>query len=292
VRATSLQIHLGVTQENAKRYYNASLIASSFLVAISANSPFLFGKELWDESRIAVFEQAVELDSFRDKEGKHVKRVTLGSDYIHHSMLELFLENLDGYPTLLPSLHNEDASWLSHLRLHNGTIWRWTRPIVGLSKDGSPHLRIEQRAPSSGPTIQDSVANSMFFIGLTEYFANLETPLENQISYKQMSSNFYRAAKLSLDAEIEWIDGPVNIQKYILDELYQNIVDALTKLKVDNSDIERYMHRTIMPRLKHSLNGAKWQKAFIHTHGPRFQEMIEEYQKNQKSGKPVGEWSV
>ena len=159
--ATSLQIHLSVNQSNAKRYYNASMIASPFLIALSANSPYFFGKELWDESRIAIFEQAVELKTTSCK-GKSIKRVTLGSDYVKDSLFELYEENVADYPILLAEHSNKPKEKLGHLNLHNGTIWRWNRPIVGIDDDGKHHLRIEQRCPSAGPTIADSIANSAF----------------------------------------------------------------------------------------------------------------------------------
>ena len=60
---TSLQVHLKVPQSTSRRYYNASLIASAFTVALAANAPLLFGKRLWDDTRIPVFEQAVDSHS-------------------------------------------------------------------------------------------------------------------------------------------------------------------------------------------------------------------------------------
>ena len=126
---TSLQAHLKINQEDAPRYYNAGVLAAGPLVAATANSPFLYGKSLWQETRIPAFEQATAVDGFRDMEGRNVLRVTLGTGYLRHSFLELFLENLS-YPTLLPAL-TEDRSRLPHLRLQNGTVWRWVRPIIG-----------------------------------------------------------------------------------------------------------------------------------------------------------------
>ncbi|MCA8901373.1 MAG: hypothetical protein KDA53_08980, partial [Hyphomonas sp.] len=120
---TSLQVHLKVNQEDAPRFYNAAVLAAGPLVAASANSPFLYGKSLWQETRIPAFEQATALHGFRDRHGRDVLRVTLGTGYVRHSLLELFLENLS-YDALLPALSDETAH-LPHLRLQNGTIWRW-----------------------------------------------------------------------------------------------------------------------------------------------------------------------
>ena len=291
--ATSLQVHLGVTQENAKRYYNASLIATAFMTAISANSPYFFGKELWDESRIAIFEQAVELDSFRSLDGRVIKRVTFGNGYIKESLFELFMENLDGHEVLIPEVMQGDAQDFNHLRLHNGTIWRWNRPILGITKDAKPHLRIEHRTPSSGPTVRDSVANTAFYIGLVEYLANLPDAPEESLSFSDARDNFYKAAKQSLYAQVKWLDGKeYNIQSLMLHELFPKVRLALESLKVDKSDIDYYLGEIIYNRLRKGINGAIWQKAYIHTHGKSFQQMMETYLKNQYEARPVHEWGV
>lgn len=291
--ATSLQIHIGVNQENAKRYYNASIIASSLVVAVSANSPYYFGYELWDESRIAAFEQAVEIDSFKEDSGEVIKRVTLGNGYIKDSFFELFQENIDSYPILLPEISDEDKNTLPHLRLHNGTIWRWNRPIIGVTKDGAPHLRVEQRTPSAGPTVHDSIANAAFYLGLVDYLANLETPPEDSLSFKDARDNFYKASKQSLYGSIKWIDGNrYDIQKLMLEKLLPQIKSALEKRNFDKEDLDFYIDNIIKNRLIKGINGARWQKAWVHTHGKKFQQLLEVYLENQLSGKPVHEWRV
>ncbi|MFT6631030.1 MAG: hypothetical protein ACJAS4_000976 [Bacteriovoracaceae bacterium] len=290
--ATSLQIHLSVNQDNAKRYYNASMIASPFLIALSANSPYFFGKELWDESRIAIFEQSVDLEA-RTCTGKDIKRVTLGNGYVQESLLELFEENLADYPILLAEHEESDPVELNHLNLHNGTIWRWNRPIVGVGKDGTPHLRIEQRTPSAGPTIIDSIANSMFYIGLVDFLANNEVVPEEVISFDEAIHNFYKASRLSFFCKVRWIDGKLHDIKDLLEfEIYPHVRHALLKRGIDKSEVEHFLDGVILPRIKKGVNGAVWQKAFIHMHGKRFQELMEAYIKNQYSGKPVHEWEL
>lgn len=290
--ATSLQIHLSVNQDEAKRYYNASMIASPFLIALSANSPYFFGKELWDESRIAIFEQAVDLDAKADG-GKTLKRVTLGSGYVKESLFELYEENLNDYPLLLAEDCGSDTKKLEHLNLHNGTIWRWTRPIVGVDSDGKPHLRIEQRTPSAGPTIIDSVANTAFFIGLVDYLAHMEVPPENIISFDEAIHNFYKASRQSFFCQVRWVDGKLHDIKNLLQyEIFPNVKQALLKRGIDKDEVNYYMDQVIYPRLSKGVNGAIWQKAFIHMHGKRFQELLEAYSKNQYDGKPVHEWEL
>ncbi|MCO4753460.1 MAG: hypothetical protein KC478_03215 [Bacteriovoracaceae bacterium] len=291
--ATSLQVHLSVSQDEAARYYNASLIASPLMIAISANSPYFFGRELWDESRIAVFEQAVAMDCFVGNRGNLIQRVTLGDDFVKGCLMELFEQNFDHYPVLLPEVSETDPKEMTHIKMHNGTIWRWNRPIIGENKDGSPHLRIEHRAPSAGPTIVDSVANTAFFLGLVDYLANLEIPPESCIDFQEVQENFYKASRQSYYCKVKWIDGKMwDMQDLLLNEVYPQVKNALIKRGIHKDDIIEYMDEIIYPRLKKGINGARWQKAFVHMHGKKFQQLMETYLENQKKDLPVHLWSL
>lgn len=291
--ATSLQIHLSLDQDKAKRYYNAASLASPFMVAVCANSPYFFGNELWDESRIAIFEQSVEMDCYKSKRGSFIKRVTLGEDYLNESMFELFEDNLEKFPILLPEISDDDPKDMGHLKLHNGTIWRWNRPIVGENPDGTPHIRMEHRTPSAGPTIVDTVANAAFFTGLVEWFANMETPPEYLLDFEDLRTNFYRASKQSFYCRPLWLDGKRHdMQQLLLNIIYPEVRNALVKMGVHKDDILEYMDNNIYPRIKKGVNGARWQKAFIHMHGRKFQDLLEVYLENQRSGKSIHEWGL
>lgn len=290
--ATSLQIHLGINQDQGKRYYNASCIAVPFLIALSANSPYFFGKELWDESRIAVFEQAVDIDA-KGCKGNTVKRVTLGNGYIKNCLSELYEENLADYPIMLAEDLGEVSHKLKHLSLHNGTIWRWTRPIIGIDDNGAHHLRIEQRTPSAGPTVKDAMANSMFFIGLIDYLANMKTPPEDLINYDEAIHNFYKSSRQSFFCQVRWIDGKLyDIKDLLQYEIFPHVKQALLQRGIDKEEVKYYMDEIIFQRIKKGVNGAVWQKAFIHMKGKRFQELIECYIENQQTGKPVHLWDI
>jgi len=154
---TSFQIHFQIPLEQAVNVFNASLACSAPMVAVSANSPYLFGKDLWDETRIPLFEQSVEVG-----DPKH-RRVGFGNAYLKRSLFECFAENLADYPVLLPLVNDESLEKLTRLKFHNGTIWRWNRPLIDFDKDNHPHLRIEHRVVPSGPTIHDSFANAAFY---------------------------------------------------------------------------------------------------------------------------------
>ena len=290
--ATSLQIHFEVTQENGPSYYNASIVASAFVAATGANSPFFFGKELWDESRIPIFEKAVNLKAFQKIDGDHATRVSLGNGYVRNSLLELFIENLDGYPILLPELMESPPEKLKHLCLQNGTIWRWNRALIGFQQDGKPGLRLEFRVPSSGPTVKDGIANTFFQIALTQYLSKIEN-LTEFLSFKDAEKNFYEACRYGLNADIKWIDGKThNIQELLLDKIIPELGSAATDLGIDEDDTHKYIDDIIRCRVKNGQNGASWQKAFIHTHGARFQDMLEAYYSFQRKNIPVHKWTV
>ena len=291
--ATSMQVHFQVEADAIVRHFNASLIASAAVVALSANSPYLFGKDLWDETRIPIFEQAVRLPSFDDPDGMPVPRVGFGSGYVRESLFELFLENLNGFPILLPVQYSGDHEWLNHLRLHNGNIWRWNRPILGLGNDAAPHLRIEHRTPASGPTLDDVVANAAFYLGLTHWLATLAIPPEEKLPFAVAKNNFYEGARRGLAGRIVWLDGKtVSLQTLIHEQLVDAASDGLHDLGVNETDVHHYLGEIIRERARSGRTGASWQRAFISTHGMDFQSLTARYFELQESGAPVHTWTV
>ncbi|MEK9628546.1 MAG: hypothetical protein VW455_05955 [Nitrospinota bacterium] len=290
---TSLQIHLQVSPKLAARHYNISQILSAPMVAVTANSPFLFGKELWDETRIPVFEQSVEVASFRDRQGDQIGRVHFGTGLLKDSLFEPFLENLDGFPVLLPLVTDDDPSWLNHLRLHNGTIWRWNRPLIGLDKHGKPHLRIEHRVNSSGPSITDTIANIAFYVGLDRYFISQEEPLESTFSFKNIKENFYNAARYGFNSKIKWKKGKLlSMQSLLTEILIPAARKGLQIYGVDKNDIAFYIDEIISNRVLSMRNGANWQRSFISKSGRNFHAMTQSYYENQKQDIPVHLWKV
>jgi len=289
----SLQIHLQVSAEDAVRFYNTSQVLSAPMVAVAANSPYLFGKDLWDETRIPVFEQAVFMDCYRDSPDEPLHRVTFGSGYAQETILEPFLENLELYPVLLPQVFDEPPELLSHLRLHNGTIWRWTRPLIGMDHDGTPHIRIEHRAPGAGPSLKDVIANIAFFVGLMSHFSRQEIPLEEQIPFDRAEENFYQAARNGLSAQVRWTGQ----KKWDMQSLLEEILipaarKGLQTCGIVEEDISCYIDDIILNRVRTGQNGTGWQRSFIAAHGPDFQNMTRAYFENQKRNIPVHEWEV
>ncbi|MEE9157559.1 MAG: glutamate--cysteine ligase [Gammaproteobacteria bacterium] len=281
---TSLQIHLQVSPANATRMYNAAIIASAPMVAACANSPYLFGRELWDETRIPLFEQAVEIGSESDK------RVTFGNGYIRGSLVTCFEENLVRYPVLLPMTMDDDPSRFRHVRLHNGTIWRWNRPLIGFDPDGTTHVRIEHRVVPAGPSVIDSIANAAMFFGLTHALGSLANPPETQLEFMIARSNFYTAARDGLRAEIQWLGhGHILIQTLLIEHLLPLARQGLEKLEIDRTDIDTFMG-IIEERVRTTQNGAEWQRRWVARNGNDMNAMNRAYLEQQKSGAPAHEW--
>ena len=287
---TSLQAHLCVGQGEAARLYNAAVLAAGPLIAATANSPFLYGKSLWTETRIPAFEQATATELFRDAAGRDVHRVTLGTGYVRNSLLELFLENL-AYPGLLPSLREDDGK-LPHLRLQNGTIWRWVRPILGFDGAGTPHLRLEHRVMPAGPSLIDMVANLAFCHGLVLALGNAETPPETQTPFTDAQENLYACAQRGLDAMVRWAGRSVPVQTLLLEHLLPMSRNALAEAGLGADELDSYFDGVLIPRLQTGQTGAAWQRRAFLNCNRNFQALTERYVARQKTGAPVHEWPL
>lgn len=290
---TSFQIHLQVGAERAVRYYNAAMVASGPMVGITANSPFLFGKRLWRETRIPLFEQAVAAGGFGGAAFGPVKRVGFGNGYVRRSLLEVFDENLQHYPVMLPvALDDDDPATLPHLRLHNGTLWRWNRPLLGFDDDGTPHLRLEHRVVPAGPSVADAVANAALFFGLVQVLGEQPEAPEAALEFATARENFYNAAKHGLEARQTWLDG----KHWPMTTLYRERLlpaarEGLQALGCDRADIDYFMG-IIGERLRTRQTGAAWQIAYAEGHGRDWADLVAAYRRHQDSGAPVHEWPL
>jgi len=293
--ATSFQIHQQIPAQHAVRYYNAALATAAPLLAMATNSPYLFGKQVWEETRIPLFEQAVELGGIGGAAFGPLKRVSFGSGYAHHSLMECFIENSEHYPILLPLVGVESSAdgsaRLPHLRMHNGTIWRWVRPLIGFDKDGTPHLRIEQRVVPSGPTIADSIANSAMFFGLMQSLVTSEQAIEHEIDFAVARDNFYAAARDGLSAQLTWKSKKLSVVSLLQDELIPMATQGLESLGLDKQDIEYYLG-IITSRVATGQTGSRWQQQCAQAFGGDLQAMTLQYLEHQKSGRPVHEWTL
>ncbi len=289
---TSLQLHLQVPPNLAARYYNAAIVISGPMVAATSNSPYLFGKHLWEETRIPLFEQSVSIGGHENSEEGDLKRVSFGTGYATESLLDCFLENRDHFPVVLPVKYDEPPEKLAHLRLHNGTIWRWNRPLIGFDSEGEPHLRIEHRVIPAGPSIIDTVANAVFFTGMMKNLVDSATPLEQNLSFSQAQNNFYAAARFGLKAEFQWsADQRINAREHLLQCLLPLARSGLESLEIDQDDILFYLG-IIEQRIKSGQTGANWQQRFATAHSHDMQALTAAYASHQQRGNPVHEWTI
>ena len=285
--ATSFQIHLQVGIGQAAKLYNLSKIVSAPMVALSANSPYLFGRDLWDETRIPLFEQSISVGA-----SDLTKRVSFGIRYLYQSMMENFTANLQRYPVLLPRLMDEPVERLAHLRLHNGTIWRWNRPLIGFDEQGAPHLRIEHRVVPAGPSLTDMIANAAFFFGLVTGLADIYEKPETEMGFIRARSNFYQAARYGLRSQLFWFGWqsfPADI--LIRDQLLPIARQGLTLLGVDAASIDFWLG-VIRQRVVLGVNGATWQRRWVAKHGRDMRGLTLAYLERQESGRPVHEWDL
>jgi len=288
--STSLQIHLQMPQHLAVRYYNASMILSAPLVAVGANAPFLFNKDLWYETRIPVFEQSVDIGGIGGAASGPIHRVSFGSHYARDSLFECFSENLEHYPILLPVSYETEPEKLNHLRLHNGTIWRWNRPLIGFDDDGTPHLRVEHRTMSSAPSMVDNIANIAFYYGLVEYYATCIDPPEAVLTFAETKDNFYRSAQLGLAHRVLWTDQQRHtIKDLVLNRLLAEAQAGLDKLGISATDSSYYLG-IIEARISSEQTGTQWQREFTRLHRRDMRLLTHSYYHNQRHNRPVHEW--
>lgn len=281
---TSLQLHLQLPADQMVAAYNASLLLSAPLVAISANAPFLFGQPLWHETRIPVFEQALA------QPGDH-QRVTFGSGYARQDLVTLFEENIAHYPVMLPVCPDREDRDFACLKLHNGTLWRWVRPLVGQSQDGKPHIRIEQRVMPAGPSVLDMMANAALYFGAVHELAGFADAAVAELSFEAARANFHAAARHGLDAQLDWFGRKGRRPaRAVIEELLPMAERGLRAQGMAEHLIQKYLS-TLSLRLATGRTGAAWQLAHFDRHG-NVHRLTADYLANQKSGLPVHEWPL
>jgi len=301
---TSTQLHIQVSPEDFPSYWNASQAIAGVQLAIGANSPYLLGKELWAETRIPLFEQATETRSEELKAQGVRPRVWFGERWIT-SIFDLFEENVRYFPALLPITDDEDplavlegggTPSLHELRLHNGTIYRWNRPVYDVV-DGTPHLRVENRVLAAGPTVADTMANAAFYFGLARALAEDERPLWSQMSFSAAEENFHVAAREGIDAHVYWPGiGQVSVTELALRRLVPLAREGLQRWGADVDETDRLL-AIIEGRCSSGRNGASWFRARVHARETEGNDRAEalrltllEYRERMHSNEPVHTW--
>lgn len=289
--ATSLQVHLQVPPALAARSYNAALAVSAATVALAANAPALFGHLLWDETRIPLFEQAVEVGPLHHGHAGPLARVSFGTGYARDSLYPLFVENRQHYPVLLPIRPEAPARELPHLCLHNGTIWRWNRPLVGVDGAGRTHLRIEHRVMSAGPTAADMAANAALFVGAVHGLLARQEPIESSLRFADAEENFYAAARHGFEARLRWPGGERGVRDLLVDELLPLARAGLQQAGVEEGEGRHYLG-LIRERVESGVTGAVWQRAWLSRHGRDWHGLVAAYLERQRTGVPVHRWPL
>ena len=261
---TGFQFHLQIDPKIFHKMYNFAQLIAAPVLATSVNSPMLFGKRLWNETRIAVFQQATDTRIIGNYHLESLPRVTFGNGWIKKSLIEIFKEDITRYKILLKSLQNKTKRdnkklpKLNALTLHNSTVYRWNRPCYGIYKK-KPSIRIENRMLPAGPTIVDQVANSTFWLGLLMFYKNSDIDeLDKIMKFDDARINFYSAAQQGIDATFRWFNGKrIEARKLILNELIPKAAIGLSAININPKDIDKYLN-IIKERTRTRKNGSRW----------------------------------
>jgi hypothetical protein len=303
---TSMQLHLQVPPDAFADYWNAAQCVAGVQLAVGANSPFLLGSRLWAETRIPLFEQSCDTRTPELRNQGVRPRVWFGERWIT-SVLDLFQENGRYFPALMPIADGADPAadleagivpGLDELRLHNGTIWRWNRPVYDIAH-GVPHLRVENRVLPAGPTVVDMVANALFFYGLIRSLVEADRRLWSSMSFEAAEENFTTGARHGLEGPLYWPgSGWIRPDELVLRKLLPQAAEGLARWGVTAEVADRYL-TIIEQRCVRRRTGASWQLdtvAALEAKGVGRSEalhgMLERYLESSAANEPVHTWDV
>jgi len=303
---TSVQLHVQVSPDDFASYWNAAQSIAGVQVALAANSPFLFGRQLWHETRITLFQQATDTRPEQLKRQGVRPRVWFGERWIT-SVLDLFEENVEFFQALLPICDDEDplsalergaVPQLGEMSLHNGTIYRWNRPVYA-AVDGRPHLRVENRVLPAGPSVADVLANAAFYYGLVRVLAEAQNPIWTQMPFASAADNLREAARYGMDARLFWPQvGEVSAAELVVRHLLPLAREGLRRWDVDQEIADRLLG-ILEQRCLSGQTGAVWQidtVAALTGRGADRQQalslMTERYIEHMHTNRPVHTWPV
>ena len=301
---TSFQTHLQINPDEFVDKYNWAQAISGPVMSSCANSPILFGRELWAETRIALFTQSIDTRSNSFIHNEKQSRVSFGANWEKGTVSDIFRDHISRFRSLLTSdehddsiekLENGEIPKLRALQLHNGTVYKWNRVCYGVG-DGKPHLRIECRYIPSGPTLIDEIANMVFWVGLMigqpEEYKNIETKMD----FKDIKNNFFKAARNGMETQFKWNNKSLSAQDLILQEFLPIAKKGLQKANIDDGEITKYL--SVIERRAMSKNGSQWmvdnyrnlQKT--KTNFEALQNITAYMYKHQFNDKTVDEWGL
>ena len=275
---TSFQVHLQINPDEFVAQYNWAQAISGPVLSACCNSPLLFGKELWNETRIALFTQSVDTRTNTFTLNESPSRVSFGNKWETGSITDI-----------------GEIPKLKALNLHNGTVYKWNRVCYGVG-GGKPHLRIENRYISSGPTVVDEIANSAFWIGVMVGKPEDYKNIHEKMNFKDVKANFFSAARYGLATQFSWMGKMIPAQQLILNELIPMAKNGLSKMGVNQSDINHYM-KIISDRVQ-TKNGSQWTtqsyRNLLEIKKPveAAQVLTAQMYLRQESGIPVAQWEA
>jgi len=302
---SSFQVHLQCGAKEFANLYNIAQALAGPVLAPATNSPLLFGRRLWSETRIALFQQAVDTRS-TSHEREVPARVNFGDRWVRHSVIELYREDIARFRTLVGIQFDEDpharidqglAPELKSLRLHNGTVYRWNRACYGIT-DGKPHLRIENRVFPSGPSTTDQVANGAFWYGLMLALAARYEDITKVMEFEDAKQNFVAAAREGLGAHLTWLEGrDYSATQLVLEHLLPLADEGLAAGGVDDDERRRYLG-VIEQRVRTGRTGSRWMLqslAGMRGHGTaaeRLNALTAAIVARQSDRRPAAEWKL
>ncbi len=301
---TSFQTHLQIEHTEAVAQYNWAQAISAPVLAVCANSPLLLGKELWAETRIALFQQSIDIRSGSTLIREQQPRVTFGTRWVRESISEIFREDIARHTFLVAgeiehdSLDELKAGRIPELKalcMHNGTVYRWNRPCYGVA-NGVAHLRIENRYIPAGPTILDEMANFAFWVGLMKGMPEEYAKMWERMDFKRVKANFIQAAHNGIETKLHWMGSVIDTKQLIQDELIPIAEAGLRKAGIEDTSIRTYLG--VIRQRVGSRNGAQWMRAAYrelkdgHLKDVSLRRMTALMHRNQSTGRPVGEWEL
>jgi CBS domain-containing protein len=300
---TSFQIHLQLKPDEFKEKFNWAQMISGPVLAACTNSPLLLGRELWSETRIALFQQTVDSRNSLYLLREQRPRVTFGNDWVQDCVSEIYKDDVSHYPLLITADVDEESSEalsqgkppkLKALAMHNGNIYKWNRLCYGVS-DGKPHLRIENRYIPTGPSLIDEVANIAFWVGLMNAMPEEYKDLPTMMNFKSARQNFYKAAKHGTNTQFNWFGKRVAAKKLLLNDLLPMAKKGLQKAGIPDEEIQMYL-QLVEFRIKKNKTGSQWMSLNYNRLKKHFTKrrtayfITQQMLKNQKDNIPVHLW--
>jgi CBS domain-containing protein len=301
---TSFQLHLQIDPDDFVSSYNWAQAIAGLVLAVCANSPLLLGRELWKETRIALFQQSIDTRSSSYALKEQEARVSFGNSWLQGSIVDLYKDDLARFKVILGTdIETDSVSLLQQghipklraLNLHNGTIYRWNRPCYGIT-NGKPHLRIENRYLPAGPSVVDEMANFAFWVGLMKGRPKSFDDMSARMDFQEAKANFIKAARTGKESVMSWNGSHIAADQLVTKELLPIAQSGLEKASINQQDIDRYL--TIIDQRTKGQTGAQWQVA-------NFRKLRKEKKRDdvllsltstmygyQLSGQPVSEWPM